>query len=252
MDYRRAATQPRVLRDSYALLAMQLAEFVEQFRPTPLPSTRYPGAAKMASGGFDIARDFTEQWHHQMQIRDAVGAGALPGANGCTRRCRRGIALRGLPHALPQGIDAKPGATLLIEVSRAAVANGRCTMARVGRSSKVRRMNRRAQPPRCRPMLRGACCSTALAKAMRPAVSEPRALLAWRRRCSPPVRSSSNDAHPPSLAVAVAAVHAVARRPARRWRQTRTGADDAALSHPGQVDAPGGADRRPRVRFRMS
>lgn len=30
------------------------------------------------AGWLDIGREFTEQWHHQMQIRDAVGAAPLP------------------------------------------------------------------------------------------------------------------------------------------------------------------------------
>ncbi len=63
---------------------------------------------------FDVARELTERWHHQQQIRDAVGAPALDG-----RRFLHPVLdtfLRGLPHTW-RGVEAEPGASVAVEVT---------------------------------------------------------------------------------------------------------------------------------------
>ena len=69
---------PQVLTELFELASGDLADFFER---TPLDGPGLFGvswAGEMASAaGFDIGREFTELWHHQMQIRLAVGAPPL-------------------------------------------------------------------------------------------------------------------------------------------------------------------------------
>ena len=62
---------------------------------------------------FDVAREFTERWHHQQQIRDAVGAPPL------TDRLYLFPVLdtfmRGLPHSY-RDVDAWDGAAVVVRV----------------------------------------------------------------------------------------------------------------------------------------
>lgn len=72
---------------------------------------------------FDLARELTERWHHQQQIRDAVGAplqfdppdthGAMPDTWGPVLE----TFLRVLPHAY-RDLDAEPGAALSLAIER--------------------------------------------------------------------------------------------------------------------------------------
>jgi uncharacterized protein (TIGR03083 family) len=106
---------PRVMTDLYARASEDLAAFVESL-PLDAPAL-FPvsWAGEDASAGwFDIGREFTEQFHHQMQIRDAVGAPPLP--DPAWLRAFLLIALRGLPHAYRQ-TRAENGATVSIDVT---------------------------------------------------------------------------------------------------------------------------------------
>ena len=70
---------PRVLTDLYERASGELADWVESL-PLDAPAL-FPvsWAGEDASAGwFDIGREFTEVWHHQAQIRMAVGADGLP------------------------------------------------------------------------------------------------------------------------------------------------------------------------------
>lgn len=63
---------------------------------------------------FDLAREYTERWHHQQQIRDAVGAPPLYG-----RRLMHPVLdtfLRGLPHAY-RAVDAEEGTAVAVEIT---------------------------------------------------------------------------------------------------------------------------------------
>lgn len=59
---------------------------------------------------FDIARDYTEKWHHQQQIRDAVGAPPLDG-----HRWLHPV-LETFLHAVPPRLKEQPGVRLMVEV----------------------------------------------------------------------------------------------------------------------------------------
>ena len=67
-----------------------------------------------SEGWFDIGRDFTELWHHQAQVRDAVGAPALGEPQWLHGVLL--IALRGLPHAY-RDVPAAAGQRLTIEIT---------------------------------------------------------------------------------------------------------------------------------------
>jgi uncharacterized protein (TIGR03083 family) len=108
---------PPVLTELYATAALDLAAFFEQV-PLDAPArfgVSWAGEAE-SQAWFDIGREFTEQWHHQQQIRDAVGEPAP--ANPEWLRAVLAIAMRGLPHAY-RDVAAPDGATLLVEVTGA-------------------------------------------------------------------------------------------------------------------------------------
>jgi hypothetical protein len=65
---------------------------------------------------FDIGRDFTEYWHHQMQVRDAVGGGQASDPQWL--HAVLSVALRALPYQLRQ-ITKPPGTVIQLEISGA-------------------------------------------------------------------------------------------------------------------------------------
>ena len=89
---------PRVLTDLFEKGSADLADFFEQL-PLEAPAL-FPvswAGEQTSEGWFDVGREFTELWHHQEQIRLAVGAPALAAPR--YLRATLEIALRGLPHA---------------------------------------------------------------------------------------------------------------------------------------------------------
>lgn len=89
---------PRQLTELYAAAARELADFLESvpFDAPGLFGVSWAGEME-SEGWFDIGREFTEQWHHQAQIREA--AGAPPLADPAWLHATLEILLRGLPHA---------------------------------------------------------------------------------------------------------------------------------------------------------
>ena len=119
---------PRVLTDLFEKGSLDLADWVETV-PLDAPglfSVSWAGE-RVSAGWFDIGRDFTELWHHQEQIRIAVGAPSL----GDPRYLHAvlEIALRGLPHAYRE-VEAPLGATLVLDVNGS--AGGEWSLAREG------------------------------------------------------------------------------------------------------------------------
>jgi uncharacterized protein (TIGR03083 family) len=119
---------PRVLTDLYERASSEAADF---FAAQPLDGPAlFPvsWAGEDASANwFDIGREFTEQWHHQQQIRMAVGAEGLPDPR--YAHAVLALAMRGLPHAYRE-VAARTGETIAIEVSGA--SGGAWTLAREG------------------------------------------------------------------------------------------------------------------------
>ncbi|MFP5379179.1 MAG: maleylpyruvate isomerase N-terminal domain-containing protein [Vicinamibacteria bacterium] len=66
---------PRVLTDLVALTSRDLAAYLRTLDPESpaLFPVAWAGDAASATW-FDVAREYTERWHHWMQIREAVGA----------------------------------------------------------------------------------------------------------------------------------------------------------------------------------
>ena len=106
---------PRVLTDLLERASRDVADWIESIPldgPALFPVT---WAGEQASQGwFDIGREFTELWHHQEQIRMAVGAPSLSDPR--YLRAVLDIAVRGLPHAY-RGLAARPGETVVIDIS---------------------------------------------------------------------------------------------------------------------------------------
>ena len=106
---------PRVLTDLFAKASADLADWFEALPPGAPALFGVSWAGEQTSEGwFDVGREFAELWHHQEQIRMAVGASSL----GDSRYLRAvlAIAVRGLPHAL-RDVEAEPGAAVVLDVS---------------------------------------------------------------------------------------------------------------------------------------
>ena len=117
---------PRVLTDLYERASGELADWFEaQSLDAPALFAVSWAGEEVSTNWFDIGREFTELWHHQEQIRMAVGAGPLPDAR--YLHAVIDIAMRGLPHAY-RGVAAEPGQTVAIDVT--GPAGGQWTLVR--------------------------------------------------------------------------------------------------------------------------
>ena len=117
---------PRVLTDLFERASREAADWFESL-PLDAPAL-FPvsWAGEQASAGwFDIGREFTELWHHQQQIRMAVGADDL--ADPRYLGAVLDVAMRGLPHAFRE-VPAEPGQSLAIDISGA--SGGHWTLSR--------------------------------------------------------------------------------------------------------------------------
>jgi uncharacterized protein (TIGR03083 family) len=106
---------PRVLTDLLDWVGPQTAALVASLPPHG--ESIFPVAwagEERSENWFDTGREYTEQWHHQAQIRDAVGAPGL-----FARRWLHPVielSLYALPVAFG-GLDAPEGTALTIEVT---------------------------------------------------------------------------------------------------------------------------------------
>jgi uncharacterized protein (TIGR03083 family) len=111
--YRRLS--PQVLIAMMKLATKQSAEFHESLDPFAAATFNVSWAGEETSlNWFDTARELTERWHHQQQIRLATDR---PGI--MTRDLYHPVLdcfLRGLPHAFLE-VNASPGTVLLVEIS---------------------------------------------------------------------------------------------------------------------------------------
>jgi hypothetical protein len=72
---------PRVLTDLLAYSGRELAAVVATLDPdAPAPFSVLWAGQSASTNWFDLGREYTEKWHHQAQIRLAVGAAPLDGA----------------------------------------------------------------------------------------------------------------------------------------------------------------------------
>jgi uncharacterized protein (TIGR03083 family) len=108
---------PRVLVDLLALTGPAVSELVASLPPhePALFSVAWAGEDQ-SENWFDIGREYTERWHHQMQIRDAVGAPLL-----LERRWLHpllDLSVRALPRAY-ESVMADEGMAVVFEVTGA-------------------------------------------------------------------------------------------------------------------------------------
>lgn len=119
---------PLVLTELFELASRDLASFVES---QPLDALSLFGVSwageQSSEGWFDIGREFTELWHHQMQIHLAVGA--RPPDDPRYLRAILDLSLKALPHVY-RDVAAKEGATLVVSAEGA--SGGEWTLRRDG------------------------------------------------------------------------------------------------------------------------
>lgn len=109
---------PRVLVALLALTGPQVTEFLQALDPHGLAFWPVAWAGESRSEHwFDVGREYTERWHHQAQIRVAVGAPALnerpwlqPVLELSLKACARAF----------DGVDARAGRALRLEIEGAA------------------------------------------------------------------------------------------------------------------------------------
>lgn len=117
---------PRVLTDLYERASGEAADWFESLALDAPALFAVSWAGEQASAGwFDIGREFTELWHHQQQIRMAVGAETLSDPRYLAAVID--VAMRGLPHAF-RDVSADPGQTVVIDIVGA--AGGQWTLMR--------------------------------------------------------------------------------------------------------------------------
>ena len=117
---------PRVLTDLYDVASSQQADWFESV-PLDAPALFAVSWAgeHTSPGWFDIGREFTEVWHHQQQIRMAIGADGLDDSRYLAAVID--VSLRGLPHAFRE-VTASIGDTVVLDVSGS--AGGQWTLLR--------------------------------------------------------------------------------------------------------------------------
>src|SRR5262245_36848679 len=117
---------PAVLVEMFELASRDLAAFLEAL---PLDAPALFGVSwageQSSAGWFDIGREFTELWHHQMQIRLAVGAPPL--ADPRYLKAVLDISMRALPHAY-RDVLARDGDVVALNVE--GPAGGQWTLTR--------------------------------------------------------------------------------------------------------------------------
>ena len=106
---------PRVLVDLLAVTGPAVSDLIAALPPhePALFSVAWAGESQ-SENWFDIGRDYTERWHHQMQIRDAVGAPLL-----LARRWLQpllDLSVRALPRAY-ESVMAEDGTAVVFEVT---------------------------------------------------------------------------------------------------------------------------------------
>jgi len=106
---------PRLLVELLSFTGPKVCELVRALPPhePSLFPVAWAGESE-SENWFDVGREYTERWHHQMQVREAVGAPGL-----MERRWflpLLDLSLRALPHAY-RGGEARQGTLLVLRVT---------------------------------------------------------------------------------------------------------------------------------------
>ena len=106
---------PRLVVDLLAVTGGWAATLLESLDPDAPARWPVSWAGETASANWmDTGREYTERWHHQMQIRDAVGAPLLLASRWLLPLLD--LSVRALPAAYAP-LDATPGTAVTLEVS---------------------------------------------------------------------------------------------------------------------------------------
>lgn len=117
---------PRVILELLGFTGPQVCDFLASLDPHGEAIFAVAWAGQdISPNWFDIAREYTEKWHHQQQIREAVGVPLL--TNPRWVRPALDTFMRGLPHAY-RNTEAPEGTDLLVEIT--GEAGGVWTLAR--------------------------------------------------------------------------------------------------------------------------
>jgi hypothetical protein len=109
-----ARLSPPVLIALMEIASRESAAYLQSLDPAAPAAFGVSWAREDASANwFDVARELTERWHHQQQIREATGRPGImtPRLYGPVLDCF----MRGLPHAY-RTIDAPPGDSIRFDV----------------------------------------------------------------------------------------------------------------------------------------
>lgn len=111
---------PRLIVDLLAVTGDWVTDLVEQLPPHAPATFAVSWAGESASENWmDVGRDYTERWHHQMQIRDATGRPRLLDPRWMEPLLD--ISVRALPYAY-RDVSAVHGTSVTLEVHGATAA----------------------------------------------------------------------------------------------------------------------------------
>jgi uncharacterized protein (TIGR03083 family) len=124
---------PRVLVDLLEISGGWVSELVASLPPhePSLFAVDWAGEAR-SENWMDTGREYTERWHHQMQIRDAVGAPGLLDRQWLVPLLD--LSVRAIPRAYA-GVSAAEGTAVVLEVTGGAA--GRWSVVRDGTGWRV-------------------------------------------------------------------------------------------------------------------
>ncbi|HEU0298210.1 MAG TPA: maleylpyruvate isomerase family mycothiol-dependent enzyme [Longimicrobium sp.] len=105
---------PRVITDLLEVTGRWVADYVASLPPHEEAHIPVAWAGEDRSENWmDTGREYTERWHHQMQIRDALGAPGLLQRQWLHPLLE--LSVRALPRAYA-GVDARPGTAVVLQV----------------------------------------------------------------------------------------------------------------------------------------
>lgn len=109
-----ARLSPALITDLLDVTGRWVADLVEHLPPhgRSIFPVSWAGEAQ-SENWMDTGREYTERWHHQMQIRDAAGRPLLLSPEWMTPLLD--ISVRALPHAY-RAVDAPAGASITVTV----------------------------------------------------------------------------------------------------------------------------------------
>jgi hypothetical protein len=120
---------PRILRELISRYDPELVGLFEALKPDAMGLGVVWAGEWQSQNWFDIAREYTEKWHHQQQLRDATGRSPLYDPALLVSVLE--TFARGLPHAY-RGLEAPSGT--VVSVSVAPPADIAWTLLRTGQA----------------------------------------------------------------------------------------------------------------------